>query len=950
MLMTSAALAGTISPQLQAEIDRTAPNLPISVIVNLSNQAPITLLNQEMNARHATMQERHMRVVTALQAAAAQSQGPVKQMLDEGMRRGDVLGYTCYWISNMIVAQVTHDAIYRLAARSDIDVVEPNFRAQLIEPISIAPQIGDEETRDVRDITPAGIRAIRAPDCWYHLGINGTGRLIGGMDTGVMGSHPALQTRWRGYNGAHPWQECWLDVLGNGTTSPVDNYGHGTHTMGTMTGLAPAESVGVAPGAKWISCNAIDQGVGSEFDNDVIHGFQWFADPDGNPNTIDDVPDVVQNSWGINEGFGGNYTDCDLRWWSVLDNLSAAGVVVTWSAGNEGPGAQTLRSPADRAATMYEAFSVGAVDATSYQWPYPIAGFSSRGPTGCNVPANLKIKPEVAAPGVQVWSAYNNGGYTYMDGTSMAGPHVAGAVALIRQANPNLTPDEVKQILMTTARDEGTAGEDNTFGWGFIDAYAAVQAAMVGLGHITGHVTNASWLNGPIQDAVVRVVNQSISWSSDPTGLYGGPIAAGTYTLAASKAGFRADTAVVVIHQNQITTRDFALVDNAGPAISGVTNNTATNDSIGPYTIQATATDPSTVTSVKLYYGINGGGTSSIDMTPVGGNVYTASLAGMSPGNRYDYYIWAKDGVNNISISQTYHLYITRQVFAYDCETTPTGWQMGIGGDTAVSGVWICNDPVGTTYGDPAWQVQPEDDHTTNPGHICFVTGNGDVGGAAGLADVDGGCTTLVSPAYSIGDTPVAFFSYWRWYAIGGNSADDTFAVDISGNGGVTWLPWERVSDNENSWTKVTKSIGDVFNPLPATVMFRFVACDQGSAGLVEAAIDDLSMDTFPQNTAGVPSGITSLRTELAQNTPNPFNPKTTIRFTLSSPAQTRLEIYDAAGRMIRVLLDETRAAGVQQVVWNGLDDAGRSVGSGVYFYRLKAGAFEQARRMTILK
>jgi subtilisin family serine protease len=960
LLMTSVALAGTISPRLQAEMDRTAPNTPISVVITLADQAPLAQIDAQLKATNATRQERHARVVTALQEAAARSQGPLKSMLDEEMRAGTVNGYTCYWISNLIVVQGKQSAIRMIAARTDVDYVEPTPIPQLIEPVNFVPppqntdEVSNENNRAI-GIAP-GIVAIRARNVWQQLGYRGTGRLIGGMDTGVMGTHPALQTRWRGYQGAQPWQECWLDVLGTGTQVPTDTGGHGTHTMGTMTGLAPNDTIGVAPGAKWISCNAINQGVGAGFDSDVVTGFQWFADPDGNPNTIDDVPDVVQNSWGVYEGLG-YPANCDNRWWTVLDGCAAAGVCLTWSAGNEGPSAQTLRSPADRATTLYEAFSVGAVDAQNpNNWPYPIASFSSRGPSGCTgvPPANL-IKPEVAAPGVGVYSSYNNGGYTNMDGTSMAGPHVAGIVALMREANPNLDVDAIRQILMQTARDEGTTGEDNTYGWGFVDAYAACVAATTGFGQIDGYVRNGSWLNLPLAGATVRVISQGSQFTSDVNGFYHGAIAPGTYQVEASLAGFQPVTLQAVIVQNQTTHLSFSLTDIGGPAITNVTDPKTTNDTVGPYVINATITDPSTVNSAKLYYRVNTGGFTAIDMTLSGG-VYTGSLPGTIAGNHIDFYVWAKDGANNVSTSPAmaptnfYTLYITSQVYAYDCETTPTDWLMGIPGDGATSGIWICDDPIGTTYGSPAVQVQPEDDHTVAPGVKCFVTGNGTVGGAVGDQDVDGGCTTLESPTYALGSAQMAFFSYWRWYALNGNSTDDTWLVQVSGDGGATWQTWESVTGNHNSWEKITKSVGDVFNPLPATVKFRFVACDQGTAGLVEAAIDDLTMDTFTQNAVDVAGTILATRTELAQNQPNPFNPKTTIRFTLSNPAQTRIEIYDAAGRMIRTLINESRNAGVHQVTWDGMDDAGKLVGSGVYFYRLKAGAFEQSRRMTILK
>jgi bacillopeptidase F len=612
LFLAAPAYAGTISPALQAQMDRTAPDSHMSIIVHQTEQAPIADISRELQIANATRQERHRRIVVSLQEAA-RSQEPLLAYLDGQMVAGSVLGYTSYWISNLTVVQATQDEIRRIAARPDVDWVEPNFEVQLITPIGGIPQIGpySGEEGGPRGIgVSPGIRAVRAPEVWYQLGYTGAGRIVANLDTGVDGNHPALNTRWRGYQGQNPWQECWLDVLGTNTQFPTDTNSHGTHVMGTETGLGAAteDTVGVAWGAQWIACNAINQGVGGGFDQDVITAYQWFSDPDGNPNTTDDVPDVVQNSWRINESFGGNYTDCDTRWWNAIDNCEAVGVVTTWSAGNEGPGGTSIGSPPDRATTFYNATSVGAVDATNFGWPYPIAGFSSRGPTGCNVPAERKIKPEVVAPGVDVYSSVPGGGYSQsFSGTSMAGPHVAGIVGLLREANPNLDVDAVKQILMQTARDEGAAGEDNTYGWGFVDAYAAVVAATVGFGEIEGTITNASWNNTPLPGVRVKLIDIGNQFFSDANGHYAGSAPAGGHVVEASLASFRPDTAEVTLVANQVTIQDFALVDIAGPAISNVSNPISTTDTAGPYPIHAEVTDYSTVASVKLYYRLNGG-------------------------------------------------------------------------------------------------------------------------------------------------------------------------------------------------------------------------------------------------------------------------------------------------------------------------------------------------------
>ena len=309
LMLAASAMAGTINPALQAEIDRTAANQPISVIVNMTEQAPILSMNQDFHTRQVPMIDRHREIVTALRQTARTTQPGLLSYLDSRIQSGGVVGYTSYWISNLVVVLATADEIRTIANRPDVDVIEPNFTVSLIEPINVrVPEIRDQETGDgARAIgVPPGIRAIKAPQVWYQLGYTGAGGLIGEPRHGRR-RHPS-----RPRDPLARLRRAPIPGRSAGSTSsaperplPIDGYGHGTHVMGTMTGRATNDSIGVAPGAKWIACNAINQGVGSGFDADIITAFQWFADPDGNPNTVDDVPDVVQNSWGINEGFGG---------------------------------------------------------------------------------------------------------------------------------------------------------------------------------------------------------------------------------------------------------------------------------------------------------------------------------------------------------------------------------------------------------------------------------------------------------------------------------------------------------------------------------------------------------------------------------------------------------------------------------------------------------------------
>ncbi|MFN8176771.1 MAG: S8 family serine peptidase [bacterium] len=555
----SNALAGHLSPGLQRLITGKPGSDEIKVLVVLQDQADIPTLNQNLHLAHAPRALRHRIVVDALRETAARSQAPLRTELASKRANGAVREFAPWWIVNAFTVTTTVDGVRELAARSDVDVIEPDLPVDLIRPVNV----GKSDSGNAIDqigIVP-GIVSIGARRVWTELGINGTGALIGGLDTGVDGTHPALSARWRGHFA--PVGECWRDAVGFGDTTPVDRYGHGTHTMGTMCGLAPTDTIGVAPGAQWISDNAINQSTGAAFDADIIDAFQWFADPDGNSNTLADVPDVVQNSWGVNEGFSG-YVDCDTRWWVAIDNCEAAGVCVTWSAGNEGPGAQTMRSPADRATTPFNTFSVGATNPTS---PFTIASFSSRGPSGCGGP--YAMKPEISAPGVGIYSSVPGGGYQNMDGTSMAGPHVAGTVALMRSANPNVDVDTIKQILMDTAVDLGTPGEDNTYGHGFVNAYDAVVAVLQGYGRIEGTVTDAV-SHVPLPNVVVDVLNDPRQTTSNGSGFFGIPLPAGSWTLEYRTFGYVTGTQTIQVVADQTADGSFAMTPAPAAIVSGI--------------------------------------------------------------------------------------------------------------------------------------------------------------------------------------------------------------------------------------------------------------------------------------------------------------------------------------------------------------------------------------------
>ena len=376
---------------------------------------------------------------------------------------------------------------------------------------------------------------IRAPEVWTTLGISGTGAVVAGMDTGVDWLHPALQTNYRGYNPHGPARHRgnWYDPV-TGSLYPIDDHGHGTHTLGTAVGQ---DGIGVAPGARWIGVKVLDR-YGYGYDSWIHAGFQWLLAPDGDPAL---APDVVNCSWGDENGASTEF-QADLR------ALRAAGIFVVFANGNSGPGPGTVISPA----SLPEAFAVGATDSTDR-----IANFSSRGPSPWG-----EVRPHVVAPGVGVRSALPGGVYGTMSGTSMATPHVAGLVALLRALSPTVTITDLARIITATAVPLSTTVPNNDSGWGRVDAFAAV-AALMNAGIVQGTVTRAGD-GAPIPGATVSAAPHGGggggSAATDASGRYLLPLAPGPYDLTARAFGYAPAVRYgVVITTGAVVTADFAL-------------------------------------------------------------------------------------------------------------------------------------------------------------------------------------------------------------------------------------------------------------------------------------------------------------------------------------------------------------------------------------------------------
>ncbi|MEM7658066.1 MAG: S8 family serine peptidase, partial [Bacteroidota bacterium] len=440
-------------PYLQAESDSM-----IAVVVVLREQVNVIELQKELENKPANWQERAARIVSALQEIAASSQPEILERLSDlptqRIRR--------LWSPNAIALQTNSSGLQELSTWAELAYLLPDSKVAL------------ETYRDEPDLPldPAeiagiqlGLKKINAPALW-NLGYTGYGRTALVIDSGVDGEHPALADRYRG-NMDSP-AEGWFDLNG-GTIYPNYCNDHGTHVLGTIVGLDPNDddTVGVAWGARWMGAPAICDGVSS----DNLAAFQWALDPDGDPSTYD-LPDVINNSWRAIDV----PDECtDALYLPALEALEMAGIAVVFSAGNSGPDSASITAPKNINQSLTNTFTVAALNGNA---PIlNILGFSSRGPSVCAAEdtSSLAIKPEVAAPGFQIRSTETNGTYGIKSGTSMAAPHASGAILLLKEAFPQLSGTQLKEALYYTCLDLGDPGEDNEYGMGMIDVFAAFQ-------------------------------------------------------------------------------------------------------------------------------------------------------------------------------------------------------------------------------------------------------------------------------------------------------------------------------------------------------------------------------------------------------------------------------------------------------------------------------------------
>ena len=434
----------------------------------------LVVLTEQADLRPAaglqTKVEKGTFVFNTLREVATRTQAPVLRMLDS-------LGvsHESFYIVNMIKVTGGRNVMEQLASRNDVAHIDAN---PLVK--NALPSGKPENSSGHVSTIEWNIARVKAPDVW-SLGFTGTGLVVGDADTGVQWDHPALKNHYRGWNGSSVNHDYNWQDLSQHSAVPVDPNSHGTFTASETVGDdGLGNQIGVAPGAKYIACRNMDSG-GNGSPATYMGCFQFFIAPypvNGDPNQGDPskAPDSINNSWICppSEGCSTNTLQAS------VEAVRAAGIFPAMAAGNSGPGCSSVDTPP---AIYAASVSVGATDSNDN-----VASFSSRGPVTAD--NSNRIKPNLSAPGSNIRGAVPGNGYAGgWSGTSMATPHIAGAVALLWQAKPSLVGniDTTQRLLQqntnpghyVSIHNCGTTlsnRPDNNFGWGVLNILRTVQA------------------------------------------------------------------------------------------------------------------------------------------------------------------------------------------------------------------------------------------------------------------------------------------------------------------------------------------------------------------------------------------------------------------------------------------------------------------------------------------
>ncbi|RJP79800.1 MAG: hypothetical protein C4524_04545, partial [Candidatus Zixiibacteriota bacterium] len=486
LILAGSAGAATITPDLADKLASSPADEMIRVMVTMEEQADaawMTAVTEPMSKP-----ERRQFVVDHLNGLAARTQAEVLAYLQDRQAAGQVRKLMPVSIVNLIACEATPEVILALVNFPEIAEIAYDPERYMLDGTE---KFGTAAT-DGTDEIAWGVADVHAPEVWLQ-GFNGTGIIVSVIDTGVNYNHLDLADHM--WNGGAQYPHHGYDFYNN-DNDPIDQgpLGHGTHCAGSVASDGTAGSqCGVAPNASVMAVQVLS-GAGYGSEGQIIAGINF---------SVQQGADIFSMSLGH---AGGGTLSQKQQYRTACNNALAAGVIGAVAAGNEGaqqgsyPIPGNVRVPGNCPPPWLHPDQVltgglsCVVTCGATQQSHAIASFSSRGPvTWATVspwndyaynPGMGLIDPDISAPGVGIKSCDwdNNSGYAFMDGTSMATPHVAGGMALLLSKDPSLTPALIDMHLENTATGLGAAGKDNTFGSGLMHCLNAINAVVVGPG------------------------------------------------------------------------------------------------------------------------------------------------------------------------------------------------------------------------------------------------------------------------------------------------------------------------------------------------------------------------------------------------------------------------------------------------------------------------------------
>lgn len=937
---------------------KTDQRLPVELIV--ADTLTAATLARFLDSAYFTLEDKRRAGLRILRQRTADAQRDLLVYLDRLEQSGRVANIESDWLTNSIIVEVSAEVADSIARRDDIQSM-----SQLP---TVAQVIPENPTRRATVSAATGgvesnLSVIGADSAW-HMGYTGKGRVICVFDyTGVDGHHPAIAANWKGLDGdsAAAWNDSRGQIDFFPHINPIwdDSY-HGTSMVGIVVGHDDVlgDTVGVAPDAKWIAA--------------TWYRWGWAADPDGDPNTTADMPDV------INLSAGNNMSPCLDIYSEEIDMVEALGIVVVIAAGNGGWAPYTTWSPANRAVDSLTNFAVGSVDHLTglVRWS------SSRGPSPCD---SVSIKPNVTAPGAWIRCAIPGGGYEYHGGTSMATPHVTGAVAILRQYAPDATVRQIKEALLAGATPSGDGHPNNDYGWGIVN----IPRSMAFLSR------------------TFRPVLRVAEFAYSPTDVEDTLIAA----VSILNRGYEADSVYLKFdgHFPGLTVLTdsiyFGEIAYSTERFGDISFRCIFDDTLlgGPtipvtYTIHSKGGYVDTVTA-KIVAGVRGSNREcwiaadrfTLNLTNYGYLALIQSLMTDSYPEDYDSIVPAMYlsgslliAVDSARVSDHFHApYANDNDFWVDTQHPLVVSEPGEIADKQTDCTFndgLAENQIGIEVRQQSysWATLADNNYLILEYQISNPTPKHQKGVYVGLVFelseygyMAPPCLNADSQVFSSGSAKSDRLGY---LIVRPCSLDTTRYIGLA------------VLNNDGEWSHRVAVLPDYPTPgLSESEKYQAMTGGVVGAGLTASTRQGLmqyvstgpfSLDPWQSDTLAfaviVGNSVDELRSAnqraherwtqispsqnlpqsfaLRQNYPNPFNSSTNIEFDLPVGGKTRLTIYNVLGQTVRTLVDDMMTPGSHRVSWDGTNGSGKWVASGVYFYRLTTEHTSESKKMLLLK